>query len=90
MSAHGFRSHCSTILNESESSNSDAIERQLSHVPETGSERPTTYARISRKGKDDAVVRGRIGQLRAEIRAYMANQRADSNDGSAEINRKAI
>ena len=33
MSAHGFRSIASTILNESGKFNSDAIERQLSHVP---------------------------------------------------------
>lgn len=33
MSAHGFRSIASTVLNESGKFNSDAIERQLSHVP---------------------------------------------------------
>lgn len=33
MSAHGFRSIASTILNESGQFNCDAIERQLSHVP---------------------------------------------------------
>lgn len=33
MSAHGFRSIASTVLNESGKFHSDAIERQLSHVP---------------------------------------------------------
>jgi integrase len=33
MTAHGFRSMASTILNESGLWSADAIERQLAHVP---------------------------------------------------------
>ena len=34
MTTHGFRSLFSTVLNESNLFNSDAIERQLAHIPQ--------------------------------------------------------
>ena len=34
MSTHGFRSLFSTVVNESNLFNPDAIERQLAHVPQ--------------------------------------------------------
>ena len=92
MSAHGFRSIASTILNESGKFNSDAIERQLSHVPGNRVRAAYNYAQhIEERKRMMQWYADELDSYEQKYAAYMANQKGLTvTDGSAEINRKAI
>ena len=92
MSAHGFRSIASTILNESGKFNSDAIERQLSHVPGNRVRAAYNYAQhIEERKRMMQWYADELDSYEQKYAAYMANQKGlKVTDGSAEINRKAI
>lgn len=92
MSAHGFRSIASTILNESGKFNSDAIERQLSHVPGNRVRAAYNYAQhIEERKRMMQWYADELDSYEQKYAAYMANQKGLTvTDDSAEINRKAI